>query len=503
VRIDKARDLEVVRHAREDTPVLRRLLVVGLAWAGLGLPMLGATPKAEAAPLLVPQQLRLVNYYPARNGWTYMWDRWDPAQIDRDFGLIASLQANTVRVIVQPAAFGFPQPRAEAAARLETVFGLAAAHGLYVQLTLFDWWTDYRKLGRSKRWASALLQRYAGDDRLAAVELRNEIDPNDANAVAWARTMLPYLHRILPGVPTTISVGANDGVRQMWTLRERLGAAAQPDFWSFHYYDKPELAVSAFAAAKAAVAPTPVFVGETGYHPGNSDPPVRKRADREDEQVRYFRTLAAATTMLGLPPVAPWILLDFVRSGTPVRMKPAEYSFGLFRADGTPKPVVDAVRAAFGTPLADPFFNGGFEQAGPALWRRRGAASFTQDTSTFHSGAASASVAAVGGRATFRASLSTIPPVPWVVEGETLTLSAWVRGEGATGTTQLILRFYDGSRRQIAESASAPLAPGTTDWTQLALVQVVPAGSSYVRIVLSCDGNSGRVWFDDVALDRS
>ena len=33
VRVDEARELEVVRHAREDTRVLRRLLVVGLAWA--------------------------------------------------------------------------------------------------------------------------------------------------------------------------------------------------------------------------------------------------------------------------------------------------------------------------------------------------------------------------------------------------------------------------------------------------------------------------------------
>jgi hypothetical protein len=482
--------------------VLRRLLVVGLAWACLGVPVLAAAPGAEAARLAVPEDLRLVNYYPANDGWTYMWQRWHPEQIDRDFGLIAGLQANAVRVIVQPVAFGFPRPSEEALARLDTVFALAAAHGLAVQLTLFDWWTDYRKLERSKRWAAALLGRYAGDDRLACVELRNEIDPNDPNAVAWARTMLPYLHTILPDVPTTISVGANDGVKQMWTLRERLGTS-QPDFWSFHYYDKPELAVGTFAAAKAAVAPTPLFVGETGYHPGDSDPPVRKRADREDEQVRYFKTIAAATTMLGLPPVAPWILLDFSRRGTPVRMRPPEYTFGLFRVDGTPKPAADAVRAAFASPQADTFFNGGFEEAGPALWRRRGAASFADDTSVFHSGAASASIAAVGGGRTFRATLSSIPPVPWVSAGEPLTLSAWVRGENATGTTRISLRYYDGARRQIAQDDSSPLAPGTTDWTQLTLVTVVPPTASYVRIILSSDGDSGRVWFDDVALGRA
>jgi hypothetical protein len=313
--------------------------------------------------------------------------------------------------------------------------------------------------------------------------------------------MLPYLHTILPGVPTTISVGANDGVKKMWTLKERLGTS-QPDFWSYHYYDKPELAAAAFAAAKAAVAPTPLFVGETGYHPGDSDPPVRKRADREDEQVRYFRTLAAATAMLGLPPAAPWILLDFLPTGSPVHMPQAEYTFGLFHTDGTPKPAADAVRAAFASALADPLFNGDFEQLGPALWRRRGAATFAQDTAVFHGGAASASIGAVDGHKTFRATLSTIPPVPWVTPGATLTLSAWVRGEGATGTTQVSIRYYDGARHQIAQEDSAPLGRGTVDWTQLSLASVVPPTASYVRIILSSDGDSGRVWFDDVALER-
>jgi hypothetical protein len=465
--------------------------------------MLVALPaRAAAAPIVVPQQLRLVNYYPARNGWTFMWDRWDPAQIDRDFGLIAGLDANAVRVIVQPSAFGFPTPTDTAVSRLDTVFALAAAHGLSVELTLFDWWGQYKKIDKSKRWARTLLQRYAGDQRLAAVELRNEIDPHDANAVAWARVMLPYLQKILPEVPRTISVSANDGVKQMWTLKDALGPS-QPDFWSFHYYDKPELALSTFAAAKAAVAPTPVFIGETGYHPGDSDPPVRKQWDREDEQVRYFRTISAATTMLGLPPAAPWILLDFARSGAPVRMNASEYTFGLFHADGTPKPAAECVRAAFASAQADPFFNGGFEQAGPALWRRRGAATFAQDNAVFHSGGSSASIGAVDGRKTFRATLTTIPPVPWVAGGQTLTLSAWARGEGATGTSEISLRYYDGDRHQIAQGDSLPLPPGTTDWTQLTLQTVVPPTASYVRIILSSDANGGRVWFDDVSLDRA
>jgi len=482
--------------------LLRRLLVVGLAMAG-GLLLAVLLPaRATAAPIAAPQQLRLVNYYPAHNGWTYMWSRWDPAQIDRDFGLIASLDANAVRVIVQPSAFGFPDPNPAAQTKLDTVIALAAAHGLSVQLTLFDWWTDYKRIPKSKRWVRELLQRYAGDSRIAAVELRNELDPSNATAVTWAVAMLPYLRTILPGVPLTLSVDANDSVRKLTLLKSELGTS-QPDFWSYHYYDKPELAYQAFAAAQAAVAPTPLFVGETGYHPGDSDPPVEKRADLEDEQVRYFRTISAATSLLALPPAAPWILLDFARGGTPRRMNSAEYTFGLFHIDGTPKPVVASIRAAFDSNQPDPFFNGGFELAGPALWRRRGAATFARDTTVFHEGIASESIGALGASKTFRASLSTIPPVPWVVPGATMTLSAWVRGDRVTGTNEIVIRYYDQSRNQIAEGDSEPIAQGTTDWAQVTLQTVVPPAASYVRIMLTSDGNAGRVWFDDVEIAQS
>ena len=52
---------------------------------------------AQGQPL---SEVRLLNYYPAANGWTYMWDRFDPHAIDQDFGRIAGLKFNTVRVSI-------------------------------------------------------------------------------------------------------------------------------------------------------------------------------------------------------------------------------------------------------------------------------------------------------------------------------------------------------------------------------------------------------------------
>ncbi len=67
-----------------------------------------ATPSASIAARL--RGLREVNYYPARENWANMWISWDAGTIDADFGRLAALHANTVRLIVQTEAFGYPTP---------------------------------------------------------------------------------------------------------------------------------------------------------------------------------------------------------------------------------------------------------------------------------------------------------------------------------------------------------------------------------------------------------
>src|SRR5690349_14755417 len=88
-------------------------------------------------------QLKLINYFPAHGGWSFMWQRWDAATLDADFARIAALHANTVRLILQAATFGYPSPAPAMQARLARTVALAQAHGLRVQLTLFDWWYRY------------------------------------------------------------------------------------------------------------------------------------------------------------------------------------------------------------------------------------------------------------------------------------------------------------------------------------------------------------------------
>ena len=52
----------------------------------------------------------------------------------------------------------------------------------------------------------------------------------------------------------------------------------------------------------------------------------------------------------------------------------------------------------------------------------------------------------------------------------------------------------------MGKTRSAPLPMGTTDWTQLKVAGRAPAGAVCYQIHLKSAGNSGTVWFDDVAV---
>src|SRR2546423_787321 len=117
------------------------------AWGATALPRLLArttpTPKGHSTRHLrygvAGQQavrarsllagLKVMNYYPAQNGWTYMWTRWDPAGLDADLNRIASLNANAVRIIIQTWTFGYPAPHPTMQDHLAQMVALAQRHG--------------------------------------------------------------------------------------------------------------------------------------------------------------------------------------------------------------------------------------------------------------------------------------------------------------------------------------------------------------------------------------
>ena len=125
----------------------------------------------------VPRELRVVSYFPSDAGWTQMWEPWRPQRIAADLRRLRGLNANTVRIVLPAHFLGYPQPEQRYLERLREFVGLAADRGLHVQLTLFDWWGEYRDVAGSKIWARAVLEPYVGDAPQREQRVRQRRDP--------------------------------------------------------------------------------------------------------------------------------------------------------------------------------------------------------------------------------------------------------------------------------------------------------------------------------------
>lgn len=478
----------------------------------------GATP---LAPLRAPAELKVLSYYPSDAGWTGMWDTWRPERLQADFARIASLHANTVRLILQPGTFGWAQPSLDYEARLAQAIDLAAAAGLHVQLTLFDWLGQhglagsYTDVAGSEQWATAILAPYVDDPRIAAVDLQNELDPRNPDAVTWARQLLPYVQHLLgAATPTTLSAG---GVLPVVGLR-RLASAlapATPDFWTIHLFTGGgERTYWQLRAAVRAVAPRPLWVGETGYSTletlsGYSDLPATAEA-QEAAQAHFLKTTAQAAWRLHLPPIGIWVLDDFTADGIPDGpAPPPEYHFGLYRLDGTEKPAAATVRALFAAGRPSLAFDNGFEDAVangfggtlPAEWSAHGDVTMelARDPGVARSGVASGRIRSLDGRPG-RGYLFVAPIDAAALPGATAVASAWVHVESPGADVRIGLDWLDGSSRWLASRDSLP-APSAAGWVRVALRSRRPARARSVRIYLRAAGVTGTAWFDDVSFD--
>lgn len=494
------------------------LVGCGMLEAGSGAPALCGTQRPSNAQAVAHdlvalrtelQNLKVINYYPARDGWTYMWTRWNPEAINADFARIAAANANGVRVIVHPGVFGFPEPEPTQLSKLAYVIKTAEQHGLLVQLTLFDWWLDYPKIDESQRWASAILEPYRDDPRVAFVELQNELDSANNAAITWARAMIPCVREVAGSIPITISVS---GSHSLPGLQRLVDAQLGLDFYDLHYYGRAGLAYYTFNRARSIAGTVPLRIGETGYatHAVAEEAPTGTDIRwREAEQDKFYRTLEVAARENELPPVAPWILSDFLPGAIPETRsapEPAESAFGLLRVDGTPKPAMASIRSMFGGDAPAEHFNNGFEDATdnalPANWKlwRAPLAEWARDPNVHRSGSASARIS--------RSSSSPdgypafyLSPVRPIVAGTYYTTTAWVRAHAATGTTRISLAWFDANGTFLGHDVSSRLREETTDWQQLSLIARAPLDAALVEIHLVSANNTGTVWFDDVTFD--
>jgi len=332
-----------MNHRRTRTAILSFAIIPALFGSSQSGQSDGTTSTPAPLPASALASVKMISYFPSKDPRAAMWNNWNPSVIDADLATIAALNANTVRFILQPSAFGYPTPSAVKLARLADAVQMASAHGLRVQLTLFDGWNRYTDLGGSKTWAAGILGRYARDAEIQSIELQNEIDPSNQFAMQWARTMIPYVRGIGGTIPITIS--SQCCTRNLNNLKAGVGVAP-PDFFSFHYYGGED-AADTLRQARDMVAPRALFIGETGLPSGSQAPWAAPDPTAEAAQAHFFAAVENEAKVLSLPPAAPWVLQDFA-SGTLLLTTPwSEYHFGLFRTDGSEKPAATWIRNYF------------------------------------------------------------------------------------------------------------------------------------------------------------
>ena len=473
----------------------------------LGLAAAPATAAAQTSAMTVPATradrlaavkiAKSINYYPASAGWSAMWTGFDAARVDADLAKAAALGADNVRVIVFPQAFGWPAPKLEYTEKLHTFVSIADAHGLTVKITLFDWWSGYDEVTNSINWAKTVIAPYANDPRVISVELKNEFQPGDAAAVGWVKQLIPGIRAAVPTMPLTLSVDGGTGAAGLAMIKSSL-VGTPLDYYDFHFYGSSERALAEIRKAQAAVAPDPVVIGETG---------VSSAVVSEGEQGAYLARVFRAAAAAGVGSVSPWTLNDFAAGAIPansaVSTMPAQYKFGLYRADGSAKFASTVVRTVWTTgTVPNSLLNLSFEAAAAdSPWRQAntaaGAAVIT--TGMARTGSWSARFAGTTRTSAGLPSLVTAPITP-VQAGYRWRAEAYARGVNATGTTEIALSWFDVNGKWISQNLSNRLPAGDTTWTKLVVEAAAPAGATSVQLHLKSGDNSGSVWFDDVAI---
>jgi len=454
--------------------------------------------------------IRLVDYFPASQGWGAMWWNFDPAQMDDDFARIAALHANAVRIVVSASAFGFPALKPVMQQRLAQTIALAYAHGLRVELTLFNEWRSYGAIEASRQWAQALLAPLRGDQRIAYVDLHNEL-PADTSpaALAWARAMVPFVQEVDGGIPVTVSTSISSGNAPLEALVHAL-AAHPPNLYDVHYYGNAADAYAILGQARRIAGGVPLYLGETGFATSPSYGWARglppDPTSLEAFQDYYFRMVEHASAALGLPAAAPWILYDMPGQGGTAWGQ----HMGILHADGTPKPAATSLSSLFAGGEIETTFNNGFEQSSttqhlPTVWRRwlRADASWAVDHTVAHSGTSSARISGARGSHLTGCPAYYVAPITTVTAGTTYTATAWARGADAAGLSRVVLVWSDLAGRYVGSTPSRPLPQGNSGWTQLSVSAQPPGGAQSVEIDLQVCEDPGTTWFDDVSFTPS
>ncbi len=94
-------------------------------------------------------------------------------------------------------------------------------------------------------------------------------------------------------------------------------------------------------------------------------------------------------------------------------------------------------------------------------------------------------------------------PAIQVEDGAAYVVSVWARSEGFRGGASVRVRWFAaGSDLPLGETC-APWAEAPSDWKQVRLALAPPEGSARMSVACVAAGLDGKVYFDDVSVDRA
>lgn len=513
---------------RRSMRMAQSLLIASLILLGSTAPMraLSASSLPSPAAAIDPPHLltglKEVSYNPASANGALMWWHWDPSTVSSDFAAMAAAGARTVRINVDVYSFGYPIPSPTIERELSQVVAIAARHGLRTQLCVFDGWghdgkSSFANIAGSKAWIASILGPYTSDPRIAFIDVKNEIDLESSPAAyPWARALVPYVKALAGAIPVTLSFSGKNAIGGFQTFLNQTSGLPL-DFYDYHFYTDwdGQTAYGVLKGARALVAPKPLYVGETGFSTCTCSTVApagvpHTTSALEAYQEKYLRTVELAAEQLGLGVATPWQWYD-ANPNTPNIASQVEFHYGLYRYDGTPKPAAATMASIWAGVPIDQSFNGGFEQAVqgltgpfPAGWVASTTAGITVmlDTTTAHSGASSLEIGPTTSAPTAYPTVTTDPIDEAISAGQVVTVSAWAKGTGTTGTVKIMVLWADANGVYISNTPSAPLPLGTTEWTKLTAASTAPPNAAYAEIDLQSHNNAGVSWFDDVSMSE-
>ena len=303
--------------------------------------MVGANLVLNGTPFIIHG----VNYYPAAAPWRRFLVESSADGFAHDLDLISGAGFNVVRVFLwYGALFTCPGsgviPNPTAFARLDTLLQLAAARGLHVLLTLNDlpdlvMYPLYTDTDLPNGETTFIVNRYREERAIVAWDVRNEGDVDYVRGYAQDTDVYAWLTHTVALVRTLdrqhlITAGWNDNGPS---------TAGTVDVVSLHHWSTADLLANRLKQFHAATS-KPILLEEVGYSAYPST---------EGQQTNY---LMQAIQTAEAEKTAGWIIWQAFDLSPGTACEPpdcpgvdnAEYHFGLWRTDGSPKLAVDTIK---------------------------------------------------------------------------------------------------------------------------------------------------------------